>query len=282
MRAIALELQELRNVVAAVFAPDGTLLEANAGFGDLSGRPVGATAAPCLALPTFEELTAATPVEHGTLHDGVIKLRDGKGGTRELRGRVWRSAFGICLLAEAVPEAPQPAPQEERHIIVEASLTDELTGAGNRARLFQALATEISRFQRTTLPLSACMAGLDRMTRINEAHGKAGGDGVLVRFGSVLRQITRPTDVAARMSEDRFVVLMPHTNLAQATIVAERIRKAFSAERIEPLAEPATASFGVAEFQTGDNPQAFLARIEAAALEAKSAGRNKVNASEPA
>lgn len=281
MRAIAPELQELRNVVAAVIAPDGTLLEANAGFAVLAGRPVGATAAPCFALPTFEELTAAAPGEHGTLHDGVMKLRDGKGGTREVRGRVWRSAFGVCLLAEAVPEVPRTAPQEERHIIVEASLTDELTGVGNRARLFQALAMEVSRVQRTNLPLSACMAGMDGLGRINEQHGQAGGDAVLARFGFLLRLLTRPTDISTRTGDDRFVVLMPHTNLAQATMVAERIRKALSSDLVAPLDKPATASFGIAEFQPGDSAEAFLARAEAAALEAKAAGRNKVNASEP-
>jgi diguanylate cyclase (GGDEF)-like protein len=277
MRAIAPELQDLLGVAVAVLGPDGTLLESNAGFRRLAGP----AARQCFAQPSFAELLAATPGVQGELHKGELKLRDAGGNVHSLQGSIWRSALGICLMAERVPSPQRAAAPEERQVLVEASLTDALTGTGNRARLDQALTMEISRVQRTNLPLSAFMAGIDHLAAINELHGRAGGDAVLARFGFLLRLLSRPTDIPARSAEDWFVVLMPHTNLRQATIVAERVRKALSADHVEPLTEPATASFGVAEFVSGENAGTFLARIEAAAREAKSAGRNKVNASEP-
>jgi len=68
------------------------------------------------------------------------------------------------------------------------------------------------------------------------------------------------------------VVLLPHTNLAQALSKAEQYRIALSAKAIEPLEHTVTLSFGVAEFAHSETGESFLGRADAALYRAKQAG----------
>jgi diguanylate cyclase (GGDEF)-like protein len=91
---------------------------------------------------------------------------------------------------------------------------------------------------------------------------------VLAAFGDVLRRRTRATDVVARFGGEEFVVLMSATELEVALGIAERIRTVLAASHIEPLPEPITASFGVAERAAG----ADAAPCRRRALRGKAAG----------
>lgn len=156
------------------------------------------------------------------------------------------------------------------------TLTDTLTHLGNRRRLDEALITEASRVGRTGEPLSALMADLDHFKRVNDQYGHAVGDLVLRAFGDLLRSRTRATDVITRFGGEEFIVLMPHTAIAQAIEVAERIRVSFAAMRIAPVTEPITVSCGVAQLVAGATGESLLKRIDRALYEAKNAGRNRV------
>ena len=284
MRVIAQELQELRSVVAAALDPVGVLLEANAGFMHLLGtspaRRIGANVALLFAQPVFAELGAVKAAEGGLVFRGSLKVIDATGRTLELPGQVWRTAYGFSILAEYdiealrvsehKREAAGGAPREVR--VMEASLTDKLTGTGNRERLDEALATEISRVRRTGLPLSAFMCGIDRFEEIDGRHGREGASKVLVRLGYLLKLLTRPTDIATRFQGDEFVVVLPHTNLQQSAVVVRRIQGALAANLIEPLTEPATASFGVAQFQAGEEAGSFLKRLQSMLGKARDSG----------
>ncbi len=156
------------------------------------------------------------------------------------------------------------------------SLTDQLTGIGNRRRLEQALKEEISRAGRSGAKLSALMADLDHFKRVNDTYGHGAGDKVLETFADVLRQSTRLPDVLGRYGGEEFVVLMPNTDRDQAVISAERLRIALASTLIPPLAEPMTVSIGVVEFVPGESGDAFLGRVDEALYEAKRSGRNRV------
>ena len=166
--------------------------------------------------------------------------------------------------------------QQREAQILAISLTDPLTGIGNRRRLEQALATEVNRAERTGGSLSAFIADLDHFKRINDRYGHEAGDKVLAAFGEVLRRRTRATDIAARFGGEEFVVLMPATDLANAIAIAERIRAAIAGLQVEPLIEPVTASFGVVERGAGEPAHAFMRRADVALYEAKRQGRNRV------
>ena len=298
------DLGPLLSVALADFDEAGVLLAANAGF----LRLLGADATQCIGTrvgrffvqPDFKTLAGASAAHDGEVHRGLLTIGEYEGKTRTLRGQVWRTPDGLCLLAEhdveqleklgdSLQEMNREAILSQRALgmenialkgresrMVEAALTDVLTGVGNRRKLDQSLDVEIARATRGGQPLSALMADIDHFKRVNDVHGHAAGDQVLADFGALLRSQTRPTDIVARFGGEEFVVLMPQTALARGAEVAERIRKVLAGQAIAPLPEPVTSSFGVAEFVPGEEAGAFLKRVDAALYRAKDAGRNTV------
>jgi diguanylate cyclase (GGDEF)-like protein len=281
MRVIAQELQELRSVIAAVLDPTGVLLEANAGFMHLLGtspaRRIGANVALLFAQPGLAELLAVKASEGGLIHRGSLKVLDASGRTLELPGQVWRTAFGVCILAEYDIDSLQAsaAKRDEAAVVqrevrvVDTSLIDKISGTGNRESLDQALATEISRVRRTGLPLTAFMTAIDSFDELSVEKSHASGKKLIARFGYMLRLLTRPTDIAARFEGDEFVGLLPHTRLEQGAVVARRIGAAIANEPSEP---PLTASFGLTELQTGEDAGSFLRRLQATYERARGTG----------
>jgi two-component system, cell cycle response regulator len=293
-------------VAAAALDEHGTLIEANAGFLRLLGAaglpPVGVRVPQFFIQPDFATLMRKPADPDGQIHRGLLTFGDRLGQTRSLQGRVWRKDRRLLMLAEYdITELEQlydtvlalnreyanaqlelaqinlKLQQREAQILA-ASLTDPLTGVGNRRRLEQALAVEANRAERTGGGLCAAMADLDRFKRVNDTYGHEAGDKVLAAFGDVLRRRTREIDIAARFGGEEFVVLMPATNLRDAIAIAERIRAAVAELRIEPMPESITVSFGVAERVAGEPGDALLRRADAALYEAKRLGRNRVMA----
>ncbi len=281
MRAIAHEVQDLKSVVTAVLDPSGVLLEANAGFMQLLGnspaRRIGANVALLFSKPAFAELAAARATEGGVIHRGTLSFLGADGQVLDLPGTAWRTAYGISVVAEydidamrkaAFRQQASGATQRELRF-VESSLTDKLTGTGNRDRLEQALMVEVSRVRRTGYPLSALMAVVDGFGQIVQAHGQPTADKVLARFGYLLRLLTRPTDIPARFEGEQFIVLLPHTPIEHAGIVARRIDQALATQQIEPLESPIAATFGIAQFAHGEDAETFLKRLQTAVTKAK-------------
>ena len=303
MKSFPLDLDVLLSVAAAVLDADGVLLEANAAFLRLlpaaCSPPLGAKITRFFIQPGFAALAAAKPAGLAC-YRGLMTIGDPAGKTRTLHGQVWRSATGIRVLAEydiaelemlndAMLDLNREASVAQHSLarsnvalkqreaqIVETSLTDALTGLGNRRRLDEALAMEISRVRRVGGSLSAIMSDIDHFKRVNDEYGHGGGDRVLERFGALLKQNTRPTDIVARFGGEEFFVLMPHTGLAQAASKAEQLRIALESELIAPLTRPVTSSFGAAELFSGEDAKSFLGRVDAALYEAKKSGRNRV------
>jgi len=303
MKTFTVDLDEMLTVAAAVLDANGVLLRANPGFLRLlpveSGNPVGARIARFFIQPGFAALAAQSDVDVGDGYRGLLTIGDHAGKTRTLRGHVWRRATEIRVLAEleklyesmldlsrdsllrehAAAEANVNLRHREGQLL-ETSLTDSLTRVGNRRKLEQALATEISRVRRTGGTLCAIMADIDHFKLVNDVYGHGAGDSVLIRFGALLMSKTRPTDIVTRFGGEEFIVLMPQTVLAQALAKAEQFRSALAAELIEPLGKPVTSSFGVAELASGEDAESFLGRIDAALYRAKEAGRNRVIAAD--
>ena len=249
-------------IVAAVLDEDGTLIEANAGFLRLISeqglQQIGMRIPRLFIQPDFATLMRGHAETDGQVHRGLLTLGDRMGRMRSLTGRAWRIDGRLRVLAEYdIAELEQlydtvlalnrdyadaqlqlaqinlKLQQREAQIIA-ASLTDPLTGVGNRRRLEQALAMEISRADRSGGSLCAFMADLDHFKRVNDTYGHEAGDKVLAAFGDVLRRRTRATDVVARFGGEEFVVLMSATDLEVAIGIAERIRAALAASHIEP------------------------------------------------
>jgi two-component system cell cycle response regulator len=298
------ELEPLLAVAAAAVGEDGTLIEGNAGFLRLlklnAVPPVGASVARFFIQPDFATLLRAPRGADGQIHSGLLTMGDYRGRTQSLHARVWRANGQLRVLAEydieelerlydtvlelnreyanaqlELAQANLRLQQREAEILA-ISLTDQLTGVGNRRRLVQALALETSRAERTGEKLCAFMADLDHFKRINDTYGHEAGDKVLAAFGDLLHQNTRKNDIVGRIGGEEFVVLMPHTDIEHAVAAAERLREALASVRVEPLPDPVTVSIGVAELASGERGETLLNRIDKALYEAKRLGRNRV------
>jgi diguanylate cyclase (GGDEF)-like protein len=157
--------------------------------------------------------------------------------------------------------------------LVDLSNTDPLTGLRN-ARLFQArLEHEFARHQRYREPLSVLLVDLDGLKQINDRQGHAGGDVALRRVADAIRRGSRATDLAARWGGDEFALLAPHTDVAAATQLAERIRAAvLEGGETE---DGASVSIGVATLDRASSitrPFALVAAADQALYDAKRLG----------
>jgi diguanylate cyclase (GGDEF)-like protein len=104
-----------------------------------------------------------------------------------------------------------------------ASLTDTLTGLANRRYLMEQFPKLISGKSNTGLAIM--IIDLDALKPINDQHGHAAGDEVIVEIARTLRQAIRPDDVLARWGGDEFVVVAQAQHVEHACMLAERIRE---------------------------------------------------------
>lgn len=156
------------------------------------------------------------------------------------------------------------------------SMTDPLTGVGNRRCLDVRLGEEAQVIRRYGGSCSVIFADLDHFKRVNDQFGHVVGDEILRSFATVLRSHTRDSDLIARFGGEEFVLLLPHTDIDAASALAERIRRMLEANTIPPLTWSITASFGVAELREDGTTMNLLQRADEALYRAKRGGRNQI------
>ncbi len=154
-------------------------------------------------------------------------------------------------------------------------MTDRLTGAWNRRYFDQAVRSELERARRHLQPLSLAVVDIDHFKRINDEHGHAVGDEVLVEVVRRLRQASRSIDVIVRWGGEEFVVLAPVTSVQGVSVLAERLRAAVAATPIGEIGA-VTISVGAAEHLSSESADEWFTRADDALFEAKNAGRNQV------
>lgn len=161
------------------------------------------------------------------------------------------------------------------------AVTDSLTGLPNRRALFDLLRREMSRERRRGRPLAVIMFDIDHFKEVNDHYGHAAGDAVLQHVVSATARVARTMDTMARYGGEEFVLVLPETDQAHATQLAERMLEALrsSEVQVDQRGLRVTASFGVAALRADDNePEQLLRRADAALYAAKAAGRNQVTA----
>jgi len=159
------------------------------------------------------------------------------------------------------------------------SLHDPMTGALNRRGLEAALNAEHERLRRHHRAFALVSVDADHFKQVNDRHGHAAGDAVLVELVQRLRKHSRSLDRVGRVGGEEFCLLLPEADGQAAEVVARRLVEAV---RAQPFATPAgalgvTVSVGTV---VADDPQEDLAslwrRVDAALYAAKSAGRDRV------
>ena len=156
------------------------------------------------------------------------------------------------------------------------SLTDPLTGLGNRRALDEMLAAEIRRVNRYAEELSLLECDLDRFKEINDTRGHTVGDKIMIGFAFAVRSMLRGADAAYRYGGEEFVVVLPKTGLKGACDLAERIRREIAGRPIEGVR--VTVSIGVASMSQlpQRTAEALFSAADKMLYEAKASGRNCV------
>lgn len=179
--------------------------------------------------------------------------------------------------------------EDEQQALVrmyEAALLDGLTRVFNRKHLEERLDTELAFAVRHGAELSVIMLDVDFFKKVNDNHGHPAGDAVLRHVAAQLGKALRTEDLLARYGGEEFVVVTRGTALAEARVVAERLRRAVEESPIElpaaagaePVRLSVTASLGVAalsECAAKEKP-ALLQLADERLYRAKQSGRNRV------
>jgi diguanylate cyclase (GGDEF)-like protein len=134
-------------------------------------------------------------------------------------GRALADAAEV-LLQQAIAREELAA---ERDRFAREARTDPLTGLANRIAWDEAIATERTRRSRYRRPLVVMTADVDSLKAINDAHGHAAGDELLLAAAGVLRGTLRSADLVARIGGDEFGILLSETDPMVVGLLVERI-----------------------------------------------------------
>lgn len=156
--------------------------------------------------------------------------------------------------------------------------TDPLTDLLNRRSLLEQAASLCARSPSQHTDLAFILADIDHFKAINDQHGHAAGDAVLVAVSQALQRAVRADDSVARWGGEEFLVMMPATDLATAHNVAERLRQDVAAIAVpfEGKVLNVSMTLGVSHLRHGEALDAPVQRADAALYRGKMAGRNRV------
>ena len=228
-------------------------------------------------------------------YPSIQALRSGKAvhgvvmGLKKLDGsQIWISINAEPLFGDVAPEPyavvcsfediTERKAFDER--LFTQSMTDALTRVANRRRFLEVAEAEVDRARSSGLPLSFLMLDIDHFKRVNDTLGHDAGDEVLRAISTELGARIRTSDCLARMGGEEFAVLLPGTPLADAVSVAETLREAVRALKIDVCGGKSvsvTISTGAAVFAAADPGIAdAMRRADHALYAAKSGGRDRV------
>lgn len=287
----------LDNVSEGVVMLDGNL---NAQFLNKKMRTFwGITEEQAARRPSYESLIRNSPHanDRGMTLDQldafyasrVAAVRDGSEPLRDLRTTDGRNIRAHCALLKNggrmltycdVTDLVRNAQQME-----ELATIDSMTGLYNRRHFWALAAAEWSRFQRYYRPLSVLMIDVDHFKAVNDRYGHAVGDEALVAVANACREGKRSSDIVGRLGGEEFAMLLPETDLDQARIVAERVRRSVAASALEAhgVHFNVTASVGFAAAAVSMSGfEALLHTADQALYQAKAEGRNRTVAWSPA
>jgi diguanylate cyclase (GGDEF)-like protein len=205
-----------------------------------------------------------TPPKRATQQDSPDEIEPASGGSGEGES-LEQNLSGIA--AETADLARSLARQANTY--KDLAYTDTLSGLPNR-RAFEDRAVRLRDFS-DVKPLAVLMLDLDGFKPVNDSQGHEAGDRVLALMARTIADGLREGDFVARLGGDEFAALLPRTGVAEAKLLAERLR-----ESVEDAGsgDSVTASIGVAMLE--DDVRRALLQADVALYEAKNAGRNTV------
>ena len=150
--------------------------------------------------------------------------------------------------------------------------TDPLTGLLNR----RSVEDRLHALMREERPFALAMCDLDNFKLLNDTHGHEAGDRALRLFASTLKTSLRPGDVSARYGGEEFLLVFPDSSADAARSAVERLREELALAVNRGGTPVFTASFGVADVQSGATIDEVMKCADDALLMAKREGKNRV------
>ena len=164
--------------------------------------------------------------------------------------------------------------QKAKRHLKEQSMTDHLTGLGNRRYLYDALSNLLLNSREQT-PLSLCLIDLDDFKSINDNYGHHKGDKILKAFAKFALDQLRESDITTRFGGEEFVVIMPETSIETAHNVIFQILEKLNQQSLEGL--KITFSAGISLFQGKVSADELIDMADKDMFRVKSAGKNQVS-----
>lgn len=165
----------------------------------------------------------------------------------------------------------------------EKEMRDPMTNLANRRFFEIRLSREIAEAQANGAPLCLVLLDIDHFKKVNDTHGHIVGDDVLRYFATILMNNVKGRDLAARYGGEEFALVLPATRIPQARALCSHIMEQLEKSRLvishgkQPIGR-LTASFGIAQFRSGDDSEGLVTRADEKLYEAKNTGRNRIAA----
>lgn len=164
------------------------------------------------------------------------------------------------------------------------AMTDALTGAYNRRYFVRHLSREMKRSQRFGGDVSLLLLDIDHFKRVNDTYGHVVGDVVLRKLtGQIAKCLQRATDWCARLGGEEFAIVLEGTNIVEAGICAEKMRRTVENAVINTPAGAVriTVSIGVSGLggsasRNSATVQSLLELADANLYASKAGGRNRI------
>jgi diguanylate cyclase (GGDEF)-like protein len=152
--------------------------------------------------------------------------------------------------------------------------TDKLTSISNRTHLMHQIDYLMAQSDRNNQPLSLIFFDIDHFKEVNDNYGHHHGDQVLIELSLLIEKRLRRTDLFGRWGGEEFLIILPNTGEEQGKEIAENLRLLVASH---PFSHGSiTCSFGVAQYQKGEDFDTWINRADSLLYEAKSNGRNCV------
>ena len=167
----------------------------------------------------------------------------------------------------------------QQHELKERTRRDALTGACTRREFFETGRAELKRARRYGHPICVLLLDFDHFKHINDQYGHAAGDQVLKVLSRRVMDSLRSSDRYYRFGGEEFVIILPHSEIADALLVAERIRVLVETRPVEfgEFTIPVTLSIGISCLEgAGETLDDVVAKSDRALYMAKESGRNRI------
>ncbi len=187
------------------------------------------------------------------------------------------TALGSAWIGARIHEAASGRQFQIRQELEHQASTDSLTGLLNRRAVTRWAEEEFARTQRYHRPLTVLLLDIDFFKKINDRFGHDVGDHVITRLADICKSSLRSTDQVCRWGGEEFLVILPETALAQAMLLAERLRLSVEQAKVESSQGDVTftISLGLAQLESGVNFEELVDHADQALYQSKQQGRNR-------